>query len=57
MSNTHNQGRCRGQVSQWDADAEKATAEANKEAHVAVNLQKQVPSENLNLDRTHYLQV
>ena len=37
-----NTALCGPQVAQWDADAEKATAEANKEAHVAVNLQKQV---------------
>mmetsp|Transcript_13351 Transcript_13351/g.31006 ORF Transcript_13351/g.31006 Transcript_13351/m.31006 type:complete len:458 (-) Transcript_13351:243-1616(-) len=52
-----NQAEGRKKVAQWDADAEKATAEATKEAHVVVNLQKQAEAESdrdLNLKKASY---
>ena len=42
-----NQGRSRAQVSQWGADAEKATAEANKETVLVVNYYCRVGSQLL----------
>jgi len=41
-----NQAEARKKVAQYDADAEIATAEAAREAHIAVNQQQQVQSES-----------
>jgi flotillin len=41
-----NQAEARKKVAQYDADAEMSTAEALKEAHIAVNVQKQAEAES-----------
>jgi len=52
-----NDAEARKKVSQFNADAEMATAEATREAHIAVNTQKQAEAESdrdLNLKKAEY---